>query len=555
METSGEPDALTRSPALRRVTIAGVCAIAAAPVALLAAVAPAAGFAVAGLAAGFAVARRNRERLLDPASPFVRSATVVLLAAAIAGFAVGVVGVGLVVANWPATMAVATLVGGVLFLAWRAPAWALLGGLLLVGFEGSIKILLGFEPTPLPGDERAAGAAAIDLALFGAVAGVLVADRLETPRAIWAQATKGERVALRLLGVWLALSVLQIAQNENLVNGVEGFRLFQAYTAVAVAVAVAAWSPRVRRHALPALLAVTVVVGLYAALRVAIGEAHAEFLFAAQVRTTSFYGGQLRALGSFSSSIGMVSFLTPVAIAGLVAGYLSPRMRLVGWAAAALAIVGILGSYGRGPLFGILVGLLFALVVLVGAGDVSRRRKAIAGALVLATVGMTYLGVQVASRGSDRLQERARGVLNPGQDKSVKLRFDNWRDRLEDVRSHPFGHGVGWVGGASANANGDEVTTDNSFLKVLVEQGVYGLVIFLAGLVMALWAVTRRLAARGGEARAAGLAALAGVVGFLVLSISGEYVEQPGKVVAWALLGIATACAFAPGRDAREAEA
>jgi hypothetical protein len=40
------------------------------------------------------------------------------------------------------------------------------------------------------------------------------------------------------------------------------------------------------------------------------------------------------------------------------------------------------------------------------------------------------------------------------------------------------------------------------------------------------------------------VAALAGFIGFLVLCLMGEYIEQPGKAFAWALLGIASWEAF-----------
>jgi hypothetical protein len=51
-----------------------------------------------------------------------------------------------------------------------------------------------------------------------------------------------------------------------------------------------------------------------------------------------------------------------------------------------------------------------------------------------------------------------------------------------------------------------------------------------------------------GEPRAVGFAALAGFVAFVALAFTGEAVEQPGKVVAWGLLGIAAGCAFGGGR-------
>src|SRR3954470_4342692 len=120
------------------------------------------------------------------------------------GAALAVPVVGLALVRWPVTVALVAVVAAVLALArWNA-SLALGVGVLLLGFEGSIKLLLGLEDTPIPGGNRAVGATAIDIALFGALAAVLVADRLRTPRALWAAASRLERLALGALGVWLA---------------------------------------------------------------------------------------------------------------------------------------------------------------------------------------------------------------------------------------------------------------------------------------------------------------------------------------------------------------
>jgi len=86
--------------------------------------------------------------------------------------------------------------------------------------------------------------------------------------------------------------------------------------------------------------------------------------------------------------------------------------------------------------------------------------------------------------------------------------------------------------------------TDNSFIKVTLEQGIAVGLLFTVALITAIALVARRLRRVPGESGAIGIAALAGFVAFLGMSVTGEYIEQPGKVVAWALFGIATAIAF-----------
>lgn len=525
---------------LARPVLIGATAIACLAAALVTALWPPIALAAAGVAAVLVVASEVRTRFAA-AFPKLRPAVVVPAGVALIGVATGF-------AIWPATTALVLAVAACAVLSWRVPGVALAIGLVLIGFEGSVKLLLNLEGTPLPGSSRAAGAAAIDLALFAAVAGVVIRDRGRTGRLWWSQASAPERWAAAALGGWLAASVVQIVQGGDPVRGLQGFRLFQLYSLVAVAAAVTCARPEVRRRAAAALLWVGLAVSAYAAFRVALGPAAAERRAALSINTVTGYGGAFRAVGSFSSAVGMASFLTPVVVFALVSAYLSPRLRRLAMATAVLALVGLLASYSRASLVGVVLGLVSALALLVAAADVPRRRKLISAGLVLLTLAVTYGGVQVASQASPQLRDRAKGLLDPLDDKSMKLRFDTWERILRGISHEPLGHGVGAAGSASAPARGHLITTDNSFLKVLFEQGVVVAALFIFGVLATVVALARRLRRLTGEARATGLAALAGFVAFLAISLTGEYVEQPGKVVAWAFLGVAVAIAFAAPR-------
>jgi hypothetical protein len=526
-----------------RAAAARVVAIAAAitgvlALALLAAFAPWAAVATAAGGLVLAAAWVFREPIARDARARPEAAAAIFIA---------VLAAPLVLATWPVTTSLVAIVAGTIVLAWWSPPWALGVGVLLFGFEGSIKLLLGLEGTPLGGN-RAVGALAIDVALFSAVAGVLFADRLRTPWTMWSRATRGEKRALLALGAWLALSVLQMAEGGDLNRGVHGFRLFQLYTLVAVAAAAVFMQPRLRRRATQGLLAIGFVVALYAAVRVVFGPSRAEHDFATSVRTVVAYGGALRAIGSFSSAVGLVSFLAPMTAFALVIGFMNRGFRRLAWAVAALGLVGLIGSYGRASLFGLALGLLFALVLVVAAADMPARRKLTAAGLVVALMAGTYGGAAIASHASPQLRERLNGIVDPLGDKSAQLRFNNWERTLRAALHEPFGRGVGASGGGSAPTRAQLVTTDNSFLKVLYDQGFLGFALFTGGLLVVLVLLARRFRGPVGGSRALGLAALAGFVTFLGISLSGEYVEQPGKVVAWGLLGIALAQALGDPR-------
>jgi O-antigen ligase len=288
-------------------------------------------------------------------------------------------------------------------------------------------------------------------------------------------------------------------------------------------------------------------------VRVLVGPADVEREFATAVPTVTTYGGTLRAVGSFSSAIGLSSFLTPVAVFALVLGLLQRPLRPLAWTVAALALVGLIGSYSRASLFGVALGLACGLVFVFVADQMSSHRKWVSAGLVVATLAATYGGLWAASQASPELRDRAQGVLDPFGDESVRLRFETWNRNLDDAVHHPLGQGIGAVGAASAPTRERVRTTDNSFLKVLIEQGFLGLALFAGGMVGAVVVLTRRLQGIAApEPRSVGLAALAGFVAFLGISLAGESVEQPGKVIAWALLGMAVAHAFAGSRTEAE---
>jgi hypothetical protein len=453
---------------------------------------------------------------------------------------------GVLIAAWPATAALAAIVALGLLLALRMPPLALAMGLAMLGFEGSIKVLLGLEDTPLPGGNRAGGAAAIDLVLFAGVVSILVRDRGRTPLGIWRRLGRAERVAVGLLAAWLAVSVPQVAQSAHLDQGLAGLRLFQAYVLVGVAVAVLFTVPWFARRGTVVLLGLGLAVGLYATVRVVVGASAAEIALARDASATTMYGPKVRAVGSFSGAVGLNSYLVPLALFALVLGLLVARHRVLAWCVAALSIVPVAASYARTPLLGILVALACMLVVLLSTADVPVRRKlAILGGAIL-VLAATYGAIYLASRGTPLLRRRAHGILDPFGDKSIRLRIDAWGRALDRLADDPLGVGIGEEGGAGTRVGHSIHTPDNSFLKVLVEQGVLVGTAFLAGLLGVIVAVARRLRRIEGERRALGLAALTGFVGFLGLCLVGETVEQPGKAIAWSLLGIALLAALGP---------
>ena len=484
------------------------------------------------------------------AAPWARrAATVGAALALLAAAPAAVVGVAL----WPALTVLAVLTCGVAVLALRAPAYAFLATLLLFGFEGTLKLRIAAEGVPLAEPELLA-ALLIDLCLAFSAIGVLASDRLRGARRIWRSAGALERWGLGLLALWLVLALPQLALSSSLSAGAQGLRLSQLYVVALPVAAVLFCAGRERvRPLLSALLGVFGLVAGYAALRVAIGPSTEERVFALAQDSVTEVSTAFRAVGSFSGTVGLESYLVPLVGFCLVLSLLA-RERRDAAAIAAAGGVALVGSYGRAALVAVVAVGLAAMALLLGSGRMAGvRRAAVAGAVAVGVLGIGA-GAVVAGAANDKAAERAQGLIDPLGDESMQMRFESWGEDLDAVVRHPLGQGLGVVGDASGDSRASKRETDNAFLKVLVEQGIPGGLAFALGLSL-LWVALARRLLRMGEEGALGIAALLGVAGFLVLATTGEFFEQPGKVVAWALLGIALGQAFQPPGEVGEAGA
>jgi O-antigen ligase len=445
-------------------------------------------------------------------------------------------------AVWPTfTLALAAL-AALGILAWRAPAVAFLLAVALFGFEGALKIRLAIEGTPFGVGGDALGAGILDAGLVIGLAGLAQAGGVATARRAWNGSTRAERVCLALVAVWLVVSLVQIPQGGHLRGGLEGYRLIQFYVVAVAGGALAA--ARVGSRRAVALLALAAVPALaYGAVRGVIGPAALERAFAVRRETTPFIPGKqsvFRNVGSFSSAVGLASYATPLAAALAAFAIVSWRRGVVAACVGvfALATAALLPTYVRSALVAIAAALFLTALMVVASPTFSRRRKLVAclalAATLLGGAGATF----AAGRTSPAVERRTAAILHPLRDPGMQQRLDTWRRSVRVVRGHPLGEGLGTVGRASRDSGHRIVVTDNSYLELLQQQGIVG-VVAIVGLLgtglLAGIAIVRSRAPRG----AGGIAAVAGFAAFAVLAVDGEYIEQPGKVVAWTLLGVA----------------
>jgi hypothetical protein len=457
---------------------------------------------------------------------------------------------GVLLALWPGLAVAACAVALVAALALRAPGYSFVLAVALFGFEGTLKEMLTFDAVPIPVSGTTLGAGVLDLCLLVAAAGLLLRGR-SSLREAWGHADRAVRIGMLLLTAWVVLAVMQIPQGGDLVQGVDGFRLIHWYALVAVGGVLLA---RGEERVLQTFLALLLIVAGYGALRAVIGPSTQERIFALNRPGVTQYISAFRDVGSFSGAVGLASFLAPAGIFGFVLALISPRTRLLGVGVAICALVAVIDSFARVAVVAMLIAAVAAAVLTLRLADVSLRHKVLVLAAILIALTAGAIGTTVASRNSQQLRARVQVFIHPLADRSVRLRLDTWRDSLREAAHHPFGTGLGTVGRASTISGEPAVTTDNTYLQILQEQGFLGAGLFVLGIIVTLGGLVVGAGRAPDDRRPLAIAAVSAFLCFVVLGAAGEYFEQPGKVLAWMFLGLAVGAVSAPS-VARKVEA
>ena len=225
--------------------------------------------------------------------------------------------------------------------------------------------------------------------------------------------------------------------------------------------------------------------------------------------------------------------------------YLRERDRVLSAFTAVTAAVGVVGSYVRTGLVAVAAGAAFMAAMLLPERRLTRRQRLLYLLLVLLLAAGGYVGSLLTSDVSDLAEKRAEGLKEPLADESLEIRFETWERVLDQIADEPLGSGLGTIGHATFTSGKDsDVFTDNSYLKVVREQGVIVGPLFVLALLAFIGAITLRLVRAGPSRHPVGTAALSAFVGFMLLAVMAEYFEQPGKALAWTMLGIAAYEAF-----------
>lgn len=232
-----------------------------------------------------------------------------------------------------------------------------------------------------------------------------------------------------------------------------------------------------------------------------------------------YAGPLLRSFSTFNQPFPFAFFLMLVLVVGLAAALAEPgrlRSRLFWWISP-LLLLGMLSSVVRAAV----VGLVAALIVL---GVVLHRRLL---AVLAALAGVGALVVPVAL-----LVDRSGALTTLLSSSSLEDRGGHWSDTLPRMLVQPFGAGLGTTGSAAQRLEGWRspleavYQPDNQYLKIGLELGLPGLVLYAVVVVIAVVVLSRLIAVQDDALeRSFTAAALALTVAACVAGMFATYLE------------------------------
>lgn len=239
---------------------------------------------------------------------------------------------------------------------------------------------------------------------------------------------------------------------------------------------------------------------------------------------THFLNGQLRAFsfysdaGQFGSTMAFVSFICFI----LAFGPYTRKRRLTLFAISLFTFIGFSVSGSRGPVFIIIFGFLFYLILI-------KQFKTLIYGLILGIFLFSFL--KFTSIGSSNYQiYRIRTALDP-KEASLMVRISNQELFAKYLENKPFGGGIGTVdvfgiryypGSFLAN-----LPTDSWFVSIWAQSGIVGLVLHLFGIAYVLVAGFEKIyRLKSLDLRVKMIALYGAFVGIIVASLANPIFGQ-----------------------------
>jgi hypothetical protein len=233
-----------------------------------------------------------------------------------------------------------------------------------------------------------------------------------------------------------------------------------------------------------------------------------------QLRAFSFYSDA----GQFGATMAFVSFLTFI----LGFGPYKRKVRFTYLAIAFFTFIGFSISGSRGPVFILIFGFLFYLILI-------KQFKTLIIGLVIGIIAFSFL--RFTNIGSGNYQVfRIRTALDP-KEASLMVRLQNQQVISKYLENKPFGAGIGstdvfgirfYPGSILAT-----LPTDSWFVSIWAQSGIVGLVIHLLGLAYVLVAGFEKIyRLKSKDLRVKMIALYGGFLGIIIASLANPIFGQ-----------------------------
>jgi hypothetical protein len=426
------------------------------------------------------------------------------------------------------------------FLTMRRPIYGIYGGFLLSGILIAPKL-------PLVGSKLAAPDAPLVMALLGILLGLILNKQHAIPL------TSPFRAAFAAVAIFIATAILSLALNiwrfpidviENTVdilNYVYGALIF-----FAAVLLIDDWH-KWRLSLIAWMVGAAVVVTVSVAAAIGMGPEWAYHEDSNRIKST------LRAVNQLQSYLGPVA---PIVFWIAI----TPSYRIY-WRALAAAMTGgvalaMLVTGSRSSMLLLFVGLLgVALLALFKGGRRPLTAFAVVGTIAAGFAASTYVTTLVQERGLDALPEHARAIARPillfqaaadvddvlgGRGEQIRIVSENWWQ-------YPT-LGVGTGNFAKAFKHDHEV--HNSYLGVLMEQGLLGLASIILFMTAVAWSGWRATQHTSTTAMTRDLLVIV-LLGFLIVCAYGAFSFGMRQRAFWLISALVMSASLIPHRSSK----
>lgn len=291
--------------------------------------------------------------------------------------------------------------------------------------------------------------------------------------------------------VVISLIITALAQSADVFSVFLGIKTTLAYLVLFVVVQAATFTPQRWTTLIRALLAMSSAVGLFAVAQVYLLPADWLARFGYGAATVIPFHlvdpavASIRIIATFSGPNQLGSFMI---IPLLISIWLVMRKKWIALIPASLSGFALFHSYSRSAWIGALIGVFILLLIRLRGW----WKLSLLAPLIFIAVAAVSLNSSVKTMTSNLEFYIFHGqFMNGTVNGSDASRLDNAQAGVIKIQQQPLGYGLGTAGPASKNS-AQPIITENSYLQIGIETGVVGLLMFIATVILTIYALWER---------------------------------------------------------------